>query len=70
MARQDSDVTLTSYGPKELLFKILVIGDYGVGEYEYLVHGIYVRAMEKGEKTKKKKADKQRDKRRMYAPDA
>lgn len=29
--RRDSDVLLSKFGHKELLFKFLVIGDYGVG---------------------------------------
>lgn len=29
--RRDSDALLSKYGHKELLFKLLIIGDYGVG---------------------------------------
>lgn len=31
-SRRDSEVTLSNYNHKELLFKFLIIGDYGVGE--------------------------------------
>lgn len=31
--RRDSDVILSKYNQKELLFKFLIIGDYGVGKY-------------------------------------
>ena len=34
-ARRDSDVILSNFNHKELLFKFLIIGDYGVGEYEF-----------------------------------
>ncbi|KAJ8687768.1 hypothetical protein QAD02_023562 [Eretmocerus hayati] len=32
VSRHDSDASLAQFGQKELLFKILVIGDYGVGK--------------------------------------
>ncbi|KAG8042500.1 hypothetical protein G9C98_005134 [Cotesia typhae] len=31
--RRDSDVILSNYNQKELLFKFLIIGDYGVGKF-------------------------------------
>lgn len=38
IVRRDSDAAFQGFGQKELLFKILVIGDYGVGELDMCVY--------------------------------